>query len=270
MAHLQDGISTQPATEEKRYRTNRQDLGWTEEQAESTRMNVSSTERFLSGLLGAGLLVRSIGRLPSVAAGAGTLMGAALLQRALTGHCAVYGSLGIDTHDPSDTSTVGRRKVSTARAMKVQQSTTIERPREELYRFWRKLENLPKVMRHVRSVECVNERLSHWVVDTLPGVPSIEWDAEIINTVDNERIGWRTLSGSSVTHAGSVEFAPSGNGQGTRITVTLQYDPPAGPVGAAIATLFGRDPNRTIAADLARFKEAMETEARSSTGSHFR
>ena len=114
-------------------------------------------------------------------------------------------------------------------------------------------------MSHVRSVEIINDQLTHWVIETHPRAPSVEWDAEIINEVEDDRIGWRTLRGSDVVHAGSVEFEPVEDG-GTRVTVTLQYDPPAGPIGVAIASLLGQDPAKKISSDLQHFKELMESE----------
>lgn len=262
MAHMRRGIRTSSMSGRERYRTNTQDLDWPEEQAGCPHQNVGDVERIASGLIGGGLLLRSILRPSWLAGGIGALIGAALVHRAVTGYCAGYGAMGVSTKGGDDTSSIGRRKVHTARAVKVEESITIDRPPRDLYRFWRQLENLPKVMTHVRSVESVNDRLSHWVVNTLPGAPSVEWDAEIINEVEPERIGWRTLHGAAVDHAGSVEFQPVGDGASTRVTVTLQYDPPAGPIGAALATLLGQDPSHTIAEDLHRFKHAMETEAR--------
>jgi uncharacterized membrane protein len=240
-------------------------LDWREERASFEERNVGDTERMVSGLIGGALLLRSVMRPSLVTGGLGAVIGIALVHRAVTGRCAMYGSLGLNTYEGRDTSALGRHKVRTDRAIKIEDSITIGRPAADLYRFWRRLDNLPKVMSHVRSVETINERLSHWVVDTLPGGPSVEWDAEIINEVESERIGWRTLHGATVDHAGSVEFEPIGDGSSTRVTVTLQYDPPAGPIGAAVASLFGQDPNRKVAEDLARFKQAMEEQAPSTT-----
>lgn len=87
----------------------------------------------------------------------------------------------------------------------------------------------------------------------------MEWDAEIINDVENERIGWRSLNGSDVDNTGSVRFEPIDDGQRTRLTVTLQYAPQAGMVGTAIAKLVGEDPDSQIADDLQRFKQGIET-----------
>jgi uncharacterized membrane protein len=261
MAHMHGGIRTSSISGRERYRTNTQDMDWQEEQAGRIYQNVGDVERIACGLIGGGLLLRSALRPSWLAGGIGALIGAVLVHRAVTGYCAGYGAMGISTKEPEDTSSIGRRKVHTDRAVKVEQSITINRPPQDLYRFWRQLENLPKVMSHVQSVQSLNDRLSHWVVNTVPGAPSVEWDAEIINEVEPERIGWRTLHGAAVDHAGSVEFQPIGDGGSTRVTVTLQYDPPAGPIGAAAAALIGQDPSQTIAEDLQRFKQAMETEA---------
>ena len=116
-------------------------------------------------------------------------------------------------------------------------------------------------MSHIRSVVAMNEHPSHWIIETLPHTRAIEWDAEIINEVDNERISWRTLKGAVVDHAGSVVFEALGNAI-TNVTVTLQYDPPGGPLGAALASLFGQDGAKIIREDLMGFKEMMENEGK--------
>lgn len=268
MSHLRGGIRTSlPADTRTRYRTRTNDLDWAEEQARRDEPNVGETERMISTLIGGGLLFRSALR-PSWRSGLSALLGVALLHRGLTGYCPGYARLGVDTSEPhagnsGDTSLLGRRKIRTSRAVKISQTVTVGRSLGDLYRFWRNLENLPKVMSHVRSVEIVNDQLSHWVIETLPGAPTVEWDAEIINEVEDDRIGWRTLRGSDVDHAGSVEFEPDEDGC-TRVTVTLQYDPPAGPIGVAVASLLGQDPAKKISSDLQHFKEMMETETSSS------
>ncbi|MEO7861665.1 MAG: YgaP-like transmembrane domain [Nitrospirales bacterium] len=221
--------------------------------------NVGYRERVITALLGGGLLLRSLRGRSGVIGGVTAVMGMALLNRAASGYCPAYHAMGISTHDRSDTSSLGRPKVLTNRAIKVTHSITIQRSSQDLYRYWRQVENLPQVMSHIRSVVASNEHQSHWIVDTLPHAPEIEWDAEIINEVDDERIGWRTLKGAVVAHAGSVVFEAIG-GATTKVTITLQYDSPGGPLGAALASLLGQDPAKKIGEDLARFKEVMEKE----------
>jgi uncharacterized membrane protein len=216
----------------KRYRTNKQDLDWAEERADK---NVSREEALFSGLAGTVLLLAGISR-RSLAGATLAVTGAALLHRGITQHCPIYEMLGANTNE------LGRRKVPTRRALKIQKRITIDRPAAELYRFWRNFANLPRIMRHLESVEVINDRLSHWAVKPLPGIPTIEWDAEVVNEVENQRIGWRSLAGADVETAGSVQFRPDSSGAGTQLTVILQYDLPGGQIGRAIARLLGQDP----------------------------
>jgi uncharacterized membrane protein len=139
----------------------------------------------------------------------------------------------------------------------VDESVTINQPIEILYRFWRNLENLPRFMRHLESVERVTDTLSRWRSKG-PGGSTIEWTAEIINEVPNQVIGWRSIEGSDVVSAGSVNFDDAGPGRGTRVHVRLQYSPPGGKVGAAVAKLLGRDPGTEIREDLRQFKQLLE------------
>jgi uncharacterized membrane protein len=222
-------------------------------------MMAGEIERLVSAIIGGGLLLSSLRGRAGVKRNVKAMIGMALLSRAASGYCLAYRALGISTHDRSDTSSLGRRKVHTDRAVKVEQSIIIHRTPHDLFHYWRRVENLPNVMRHLRSVVPINEHQSHWIVETLPYAPEIEWDAEIINEVEDERIGWRTLKGAIVDHAGSVVFQPL-EGSSTKVTVTLQYDLPAGPLGAALAALLGQDPAKTIRDDLSRFKEVMEKE----------
>jgi uncharacterized membrane protein len=239
-----------------RYRTNTQDLDWQEERAGASQ-NIGDIQRMISAIAGTGLIVGGLRR-RSLAGGVVAVAGISLLYRAATGYCAAVDALGITTRDMQNTNSLGRSKVHTGQATKIRRSIEINRPPDELYRFWRALDNLPQIMSHLASVQVINDRLSHWVVKTVPGLPTVEWDAEIINDVENERIGWRSLNDADVTHAGSVEFEGSGDGQ-TRLTVTLQYEPLAGRLGTALAKLIGQDPELKIADDLQRFKDSMES-----------
>jgi uncharacterized membrane protein len=231
-------------------------LDWTEERADASQ-NIGEAQRLVSAVAGLGLIIEGWRR-RSLAGGALAVGGVALLYRAATGYCAVLDVMGIDMRSMQDTNRLGRRKVHSAEATKIRRSIEINRSPNELYRFWRTLDNLPRIMSHLESVQVITDRFSHWVVKTLPGLPTIEWDAEIINDVENERIGWRSLNDSDVDQAGSVEFEPVGDGRATRLTVTLQYAPMGGRLGAAVTKFIGQDPDFKISEDLERFKESME------------
>jgi uncharacterized membrane protein len=117
-------------------------------------------------------------------------------------------------------------------------------------------------MKHLESVKMLDDTRSHWVVKA-PAGATVEWDAEVINEVPDQVIAWRSLANADVTSAGSVNFSEMPGGRGTEVRVRLQYDPPAGKLGAAVATLFGEEPSQQIADDLQRLKEMLESRAAS-------
>jgi uncharacterized membrane protein len=141
---------------------------------------------------------------------------------------------------------------------KVEETITIYRPVAEVYDFWRRLENLPRFMRHLQSVTERDGLHSHWVIRALSG-QTVEWDAEIIERRENEMISWRSTPGSDVGHAGSVWFTPVAGGQATRLRIDLNYVPPGGKAGAMLGKMFGQDAASEIAEDLLRLKRLLET-----------
>ena len=153
----------------------------------------------------------------------------------------------------------GRRGLRSehTRAIKIVKSCTINRSQEELYRFWRQLENLPDFSRHLISVRQTSATESHWIVKSPAGTTS-EWDAMIIHEKPYEVIAWESLPGSEIDNAGSVRFAPAPGGQGTELTVKLEYIPPVGRLGALVAKIYGEEPNIQVEDDLLRFKALME------------
>lgn len=140
--------------------------------------------------------------------------------------------------------------------IEVKHQVTIDRPAEELFRFWRNFENLPQFMRHLESVTTLDNTRSHWVAKAPLG--NVEWDAEIVDEQPNQRIVWRSLPNADVVNAGSVLFLPGPTGRGTEVYVVLEYDPPAGVVGATVAKLFDEEPGQQVKEDLLRFKQLME------------
>jgi uncharacterized membrane protein len=145
-----------------------------------------------------------------------------------------------------------------AHAMRVERSVTISKAPEELYAFWRDLENLPRIMRHLESVTVLSPARSHWRAKG-PAGQHVEWDAEIINDIPNELIAWKSVDEASVPNAGSVRFVRAPGGRGTEVHVELEYEPPAGRIGAVAAKLFGESPDIQVREDLRRFKQMMET-----------
>jgi uncharacterized membrane protein len=143
-------------------------------------------------------------------------------------------------------------------AVHVRRSVTVNRPAEELYRFWHDFENLPRFMTHLESVQTLDAKRSHWKARGPAGF-TFEWDAEITEDRPNERMAWASVPGSSVNSAGSVTFKRASGGRGTVVTVEMQVDPPGGAIGATIAKLFGKEPGQQVQDHLRSFKQIMET-----------
>jgi uncharacterized membrane protein len=216
-------------------------------------VNVGTTERLLS-LLGGGVLAAwGLSRRNT----SGLLLagvGAALAYRGASGHCDVYQALRLSSADSTDQGTVPARH-----AIHVEESITILRPREELFAFWRRFENLPRIMPHLISVTELDGNRSHWVAKGMTG--SVEWDAEIINERSDEMIAWKSCEDAEVATAGSVHFQSAPGNRGTEVKVVMDYIPPVGKLGAGIAWLAGRDAESQIREDLRSFKRIMETGA---------
>ena len=143
------------------------------------------------------------------------------------------------------------------RAVFVRHAITVNRSIEEVYAFWRNFSNFARFMGHIESVT-VNGKRSHWIAKAPAGM-RVEWDAEITDEVENERISWRSLERSDVQNSGTVRFVRAPGARGTEVRVELMYTPPAGSVGRAIAKLFGEEPEQQIRDDMRRFKQLVET-----------
>lgn len=144
-----------------------------------------------------------------------------------------------------------------ARGIHVRESIRVERPVDEVYRYWRQLDNLPKAMSHLEQVTDLGNNRSHWAIAGPAGV-RFEWDAEIINDVANKVIGWRSLPHADVVSAGSVNFSPVRGGRSTQVDIHLQYSTPTGRVAAILAAALGHYPAGTIREELRRLKSLLE------------
>jgi uncharacterized membrane protein len=215
--------------------------------------NISDTERWVSMAAGAVMAAYGLSRRrTSGLALAG--VGALLFRRGMSAHCDVYQALGLNT---AGTGGDTRRALGGAAGVIVEESVTINRPISELYRFWRNLENLPKFMSHLESVERITDTLSRWRARG-PAGTTVEWNAEIINEVTDQVIGWKSIENSDVVSAGSVNFDEVSPGR-TRVRVRLQYSPPGGKLGDTVARLMGRDAATEIRQDLDRFRQLVES-----------
>lgn len=215
----------------------------------SRRVNVGPIERGISLVTGMGLLSYVITRRPTMSLPA-ALEAGYMIYRGATGHCVIYQTLEIN-----------RTQENGHQGIKVERSVTVNRPKDQLFRIWRNLENLPRFMKHLKSVRVdpsSGGMRSHWVA-LAPMDRTIEWDAEVVEERENELLAWKSLPGSLVESMGRVEFQDAPGGRGTILHVSMQYNPPAGSMGAAFAKLFGKEPGQEIREGLRQFKQMMET-----------
>ncbi len=144
-------------------------------------------------------------------------------------------------------------------AMHVSAVCTVNRGPDELYAFWRDIENLPTFMTHLEYVEAYGDgKRSHWIA-AAPAGRTVEWDAEITEERPGELLAWQSLPGARVDNSGTVTFQRAPQDRGTEVRVELTYSLPAGRLGHAVATLFGEEPQQQVADDLKRFKQVIET-----------
>jgi len=137
-------------------------------------------------------------------------------------------------------------------------TVSINRPRQELYEFWRDFRNLPLFMENIEEVQILEGNRSLWTVRG-PSDSDLDWQSQITEDVPGELIEWRSVEGADVKNSGRVQFRDSTNGRGTIVTVTITYDPPAGALGKAFAKVFRREPRIQSRQELRRFKQLMET-----------
>lgn len=242
-----------------------QSQAWDSPCEQENDVNVGSGERTVSLAAGAILALLGLERRDKfgwLAAG----LGGAMIYRGITGHCHLYQALDVSTVDEQphhlidESVTVSRSRIPAANGIHISESFLINQPAEKLYAYWRRLENLPQMLTHLKSVQVIDERRSHWVAEA-PGIAGgeVEWDAEIIADEPHSRIAWQSLPGSSVASHGSVTFTKAPADRGTAVHVEMRYTPPGGQLGHWISKLFGEAADQQIREDLRNFKRLMET-----------
>jgi uncharacterized membrane protein len=140
----------------------------------------------------------------------------------------------------------------------VGRTVTINRPRADLYTFWRRFEMLPRFMENVLEVRPTAGGSDLWII-AAPAGRTVEIETEVVDDRENERIAWRSTPASQVECAGWVAFRDAPTGRGTYVEAVVQYVPPAGEVGRLVAKILQREPRIQVRRDLKRFKMLMET-----------
>ena len=219
----------------------------------SSRINVGPAERYVSA--GAGALLATVGlRKGGLGGILLAALGGALVYRGATGYCPVNNAVGRDTSEEKTETDV----------LEISKSVTINKPREEVYAFWRQLENLPQFMQHLESVAQQDDKRSHWVAKVSTGnkvtklLPAVEWDADIVEEEQNSRLVWRSVPGATIDNSGEVRFVDAPGNRGTEVHATIKYRAPEGIVGEAVLKLLNPTLKQMVKEDIRRFKRLME------------
>jgi uncharacterized membrane protein len=223
----------------------------------SVSNNLSSAERTISIAAGVKLALSGFKGLFKNPFSSIIKLGAGgyLLNRGITGHCDLYSRMGRNTTEPVN--------------VNIRSSYLIDKPRQEVYDFWRKLDNLPLFMKHLESVELIDGKRSHWVLKLPTGVAKVSWDAEIVSDEPGYSIGWSSLPDSLIDNAGKVRFQDSPDGKGTLVDVVISYRPPAGGFGGGIAHILNPVFKNMVDNDVRNFKQYMDIDGGEPTTSAY-
>jgi uncharacterized membrane protein len=205
------------------------------------KVNVSKWERIIMVTAGSYLLYKAL-----TAKNKGisqSITGGTLLLRGVSGYCPLYDA-------------VGKIADSKSSNVNIRTSIFIDKPVNEVYDFWRKLENLPKFMSHLSSVKEVDSQKSEWTAKGPAGVGQVSWEAEILIEERGKTLSWHSLPGSTINNAGKVVFKPSGNG--TLLDVTISYHAPLGAAGEKIAQFLNPYFENIVTGDIENLKTHLE------------
>jgi uncharacterized membrane protein len=213
-----------------------------EELMSGTPINIGHRERTISAIAGSlllGLLMRKRKKESLVA-----LAGGYLLYRGISGHCPI-------------SALKDRRPALTGRNINVRTHVVVNRPREEVYAFWRKLENLNLFMEHVHNIRELDDTRSAWTVSVPGGIHNIQWEAEIVKEEEGRELSWQSTYGAPIENTGKINFSDT-PGNGTRIDAMISYRAPFGAVGEGFSRLLTPLFRNKIEEDIRSFKYYME------------
>jgi uncharacterized membrane protein len=215
----------------------------------SSRINLGKTERIISAAGGAFLLTsgaQDIKKHP-VTALVKALAGGYLLYRGVSGHCPLR-------------ELIGKNQVQKQpKPLLIREALTVNRPRNEVYNYWRQLSNFPLFMKHIVEVNVENELQSQWKMRLPGGAGTVEWKAVVVEDKPGELLAWRSVEGADVDTTGEIIFKDAPGDRGTEVHATIFYRAPAGALGKMAGKLFRKGFEIQVRQDLRRFKQMLET-----------
>jgi Polyketide cyclase / dehydrase and lipid transport len=141
----------------------------------------------------------------------------------------------------------GREKT---RRLPIQRWTDVAAPISTVYNKWTEFEEFPKFMHRVLNVKQEEDDKIQWQEKIW--FSTRQWEGEITERRKNERIAWKTTSGTS--HEGVITFHKLDD-KLTRVMVDLDFHP-SGMIEKMASGM--RFVKRAVEADLARFKAYVE------------
>ncbi len=136
----------------------------------------------------------------------------------------------------------------------------VDAPIDMVWGLWSDLEQMPKWMKWIESVEILEDdpELSRWKLAS--GSFEFKWLSKTLKVVPNQIIQWESIDG--LPNRGAVRFYDRKNSSIVRLSIA--YDIP-GILGQVMDNLFlGKVVESTIQADLERFRTYLE-DAKSSS-----
>ncbi|HZI44284.1 MAG TPA: SRPBCC family protein [Ilumatobacter sp.] len=138
----------------------------------------------------------------------------------------------------------------------IEESIEIDVPVRSAYNQWTQFEEFPSFMEGVESVTQIDDTHLHWVAE-IGGVQR-EWDAVVTEQHPDERVAWKSTSGTS--NAGVVTFHKLADSK-TKVMLQLDVDPQGvvEKAGDALGVI-----RRRVSGDLERFKDLIESRGEAS------
>jgi uncharacterized membrane protein len=209
--------------------------------------NIGDVERAVSLAAGGLLVLFGLSR-RSLSSAAIGLAGASLLHRGITGHCNLYSALDL-SEDDIDAAPWNR-------AVHARFSITINRPRHEVYAFFRDFEKMPQYTEVIEDVRKLDDRRYQMVANIFG--TQMDVIGEIISEHENELLAWKTTANSDLKEKGSVTLRDAPGGRGTELHFDVEYHPPAGVAGAALGKMSGEAPDQKFPKAIRKMKSILE------------
>ena len=207
----------------------------------------SPTSRVLAGFAGAGLIAYGATHRKLIGKALG-VNGAILLARSIL-NTPLKGMIGADE-------TTG---------LHIQKTACINATAVDLYEFWKNPGNYPKVFAHVKQITPEPNGIFLWHVSGPAGIP-LSWRGRIARLVPEKRIEWWSLPDSIIENHGVIHLEAQKDGR-TRVHIDMNYNPPAGLIGHAVAALLGLDPKSALDQDMVQLKSLLE-QGKTRVGGH--